>query len=85
MFVGIVLKNSIDAMKVEDMPGWLQTLRNINPRVAEEAEKDLDRLKNAATPTSYMKCDSCECHPSVLYSTPDGVFCQHCYNSKSKY
>ncbi len=70
------------------MPGWLQTLRNINPRLAEEAEKDLDRLNAAAItviPDTRLKCDGCGCHPNVLHITDSGTYCQRCYNSLIKY
>lgn len=44
--------------KMEELPGWLQTLWNINPSVAREAEKYLDNMgadiRNKLTPPNNL-------------------------------
>lgn len=46
-------------MDEEDKPGWLQTLWNVNPRLAEEAERELTMLyaikKSALETAEFIK------------------------------
>lgn len=43
-------------MEKSEMPGWLETLWNVNQRLAKEAEEELDRLYKVERSARELLC-----------------------------
>lgn len=43
-----------------------------------ECNKVIRRMKPTVVMPTMQECDSCHCHPTVIYTTENGRFCKGC-------
>jgi hypothetical protein len=60
-----------------------ETYREKGDVQLKHAKLILDKVKNCSIPdvvgqSEQLVCDSCGCHPNVIYTTSKGRFCERC-------
>lgn len=61
------------AMTVTELKAENKILKDINEKLIQAL-----RIHDVVGQNEQLVCDSCGCHPSVIYTTSKGKFCEMC-------